>query len=316
MKRKKTQSKKKKPAVRARNYCFTVNHEPQRFYDKWSHRDLTPEIQYMVYQLEVAPETGHLHVQGYVQLTKQLGYARVQELLRARAHLEAARGSLQDNVTYCTKEESRLDGTEPVHRGKPKEQGRRTDLESLAQRVVAEGKVTQELVRENPGHYVRYFRGLQALSNKINRPKDRRKPKVFFYWGAPGCGKSRLAHTLWPDAYSAVDMKENWFDGYDQEDTIIFDDFEGNIPLRNMLKLLDYYRLQLPIKGGFAPIAANCFVFTSNIEPTLLYGGDPAWIRRLRDFAEIYDEDRVKRMYDVEFGDHPNQESAPMENSA
>jgi len=314
VKRKKTQ--KRKSTTRARNYCFTVNKEPQRFYDRWSHRDLSAEIQFIVYQLEVAPETGHLHCQGYVQLTKQLGKKRVQELLRNPCHLEAANGSLEENITYCTKEETRLDGTSPVQRGKPKEQGRRTDLETLAQRIVREGKVTEELARENPGHYVRYFRGFQALSNKINKPKDRRKPKVFFYWGAPGCGKSRLAHTLFPTAYSAVDMKENWFDGYDQEDTVIFDDFEGNIPLRNMLKLLDYYRLQLPVKGSFAPIAANCFVFTSNIEPTLLYGGDPAWIRRLRDFAEIYDEERVKRMYDVEFGDHPNQESAPMENSA
>ena len=99
--------------MRARNYCFTVNHEPQRFYDKWSHRDLTPEIQFMVFQLEVAPETGHLHVQGYLQLTKQLGYARVQTLLRSRCHLEAAKGSAADNITYCTKEASRLDGPIP-----------------------------------------------------------------------------------------------------------------------------------------------------------------------------------------------------------
>lgn len=312
VKRKKTQKKKKKPSIRARNYCFTVNHEPQRWYDRWSVRDLPEEVQFIVFQLEIAPTTGHLHVQGYVQLTKQLGYARTQEILRSTCHLEAANGSLEKNITYCTKEATRLDGTSPVQRGNPKEQGRRTDLESLAQRVVKEGKVSEELVRENPGHYVRYFRGFQALSNKINKPKDRRKPKVYFLWGSPGCGKSRLAHHLHPEAYSAVDMKENWFDGYDQEHDIIFDDFEGNIPLRNMLKLLDYYRLQLPVKGGFAPIAANVFVFTSNIEPTLLYGGDPAWLRRLRDFAEIWDEDKVKRMYEAEFvRSAPNQEDSP-----
>lgn len=304
--------KKQRTSVRARNYCFTVNHEPQRFYDKWSHRDLTPEIQFMVYQLEVAPETGHLHVQGYLQLTKQLGYARVQTLLRSRCHLEAAKGSLQDNITYCTKEDSRLDGSAPVQRGSPKEQGRRTDLEASAQRIVADGKVTDEFVREHPGQYVRYFRGFQALSNKLNKPKDRRKPKVYFLWGAPGCGKSRLAHHLHPNAYSAVDMKENWFDGYDQEEDVIFDDFEGNIPLRNMLKLLDYYRLQLPVKGGFSPIKANVFVFTSNIDPMLLYGGDIAWRRRLNDFAQIWDEEKVKRMYEAEFvRSAPNQEDDP-----
>ena len=281
---------------RARNYCFTVNSEPKRFYNHWKTCDLPTLVQYIVYQKEVAPKTGHLHIQGYVQLTKPLSKKQVQVLLRSNAHLEAAKGTAAHNKAYCTKSDTRLDGTDPVERGAPKEQGRRTDLEALAQRVVTEGRVSQEMIKDHPAVYVRNYRGLQALAQKIAPPAGRGCPKVIYMVGSPGCGKSRLAHLMFPGAYSCTDQKEAWFDGYTNESSVIFDDFEGNFNLRSMLKLLDYYPLQLPVKGGFVPIVADTFVFTSNIDPSACYCGNEAWMRRLKQFGEIWDAEKVQRL--------------------
>lgn len=280
---------------RARNYCFTVNKEPLRFYNHWETCDLGSLIQYIVFQKEVAPETGHLHVQGYVQLTKALTFKQVQKLLRSRCHLEPAKGTPAQNKAYCTKVESRLDGTDPVERGHVKEQGRRTDLEAIAERVVADGSVHLSLIQEKPAVYVRHFRGLQALENALNSPRPRGAPRVVFMHGPPGCGKSRLAHLMWPHAFSATDCKEGWMDGYKHESVIIFDDFVGASPNWSMLRLLDYNPLQLPVKGGFVPIAARTFIFTSNLHPSNCYPGNEAWMRRINQFGEIWDEEVVKR---------------------
>lgn len=280
---------------RARNYCFTVNALPSTFFKHWETCDLPELVTYIVFQKEVAPETGHLHVQGYVQLSKALSLKQVQVLLRSKCHLEKAKGSGAQNRAYCSKSESRLDGSSFVERGALKEQGRRTDLEALAERVVAVGAVTAELARENPSAFVRNYRGLQALARITSPPRMRSAPRVVYLYGPPGCGKSRLAHLMWPDAYSCTDQKEGWFDNYNNESCVIFDDFEGNFPLRPMLKLLDYYPLQLPVKGGFVPVAARTFVFTSNVDPLACYCNSEPWKRRISDFGEIWTEDIVKR---------------------
>jgi len=279
---------------RARNYCFTVNALPSTFYNHWETCDLPSLITYIVFQKEVAPETGHLHVQGYVQLSRPLSYKQVQVLLRSACHLEKAKGTGLQNKAYCTKTDSRLDGTDPVERGELKEQGRRSDLESLAERVVAIGSVTPDLAREFPTPYVRNYRGLQSLASLTSRLPSRGAPRVVYLYGSPGCGKSRLAHLLWPDAYKATDQKEGWFDRYNGQAEVIFDDFEGQFPLQLMKQLIDWYPMQLPIKGGFVPVAARTFIFTSNIDPLACYC-NPAWERRIRDFGEIWQEDEVKQ---------------------
>ena len=147
-----------------------------------------------------------------------------------------------------------------------------------------------DIAQRNPVQVIRYYRGLQVLMD-ITRPSETRtKPNVFFFWGAPGCGKSCLAHHLYPSAYSAGDYKEAWMDNYAGELEIIFDDFKGVFPLGAMLKLLDRYKLQLPKKGGFVPIRANTFCFTANEPPSGFYGGDAAWIRRIVHEGTVWGE--------------------------
>lgn len=85
-------------------------------------------MKYIVYQKERAPSTGALHFQGYVVLTNPTSLVGM-KAIHATAHWEVAKGSAQDNIAYCTKEDSRV--SPPVERGDPPAQGTSSPLSLL-----------------------------------------------------------------------------------------------------------------------------------------------------------------------------------------
>lgn len=62
-----------------------------------------------------------------------------------------------------------------------------------------------------------------------------------------------------------------WFDGYLNQPIVIVDDFRGEYPLPLLLKLLDRYPMQVPIKGGFVNWCPKKVYITSNIRPDIWY---------------------------------------------
>lgn len=287
---------------KSRAICFTIHKAACAWISAWAAKDKTdfpPQIKYMVAQLEVAPETGKHHVQGYVELENPTTYKRLQDILGSKnCHCEARRGTAEQAANYCKKEESRADPPVSFEYGTISKQGARNDLAAAAASVVARGEeAIMELAHENPALLARNIRGLKELNFLVNKPKMRDKPKIYFLWGKPGCGKSKWAHESFPDAYYAEDTKEGWFDGYYGEKVVIFDEFQGNFPLGKILKLADYYPIKMPTKGAWVPIRADTFVFTANYQPEEMYSAHPqydAWLRRLRDFATIMNEEQIR----------------------
>lgn len=282
--------------ARPYNWVFTQFKNPEKFYDYWNTCDLPKTVRYICYQLEICPKTKAVHVQGYVQMNGQYGIRTMKKLFRSRSiHLEPARGKPQECIDYCTKEETRYPGCMPVQRGEPKEQGRRTDLEMIARQVI-EGKMSVDQVAlQEPTHFLRHNRGLRELERISHPPAPRAKPAIFYVYGPPRCGKTAYVSAKFPDAFHARDSDKGWMDGYAGESTIIFDEFNGQYPLRDMLALLDYQKLQLPIKNSFVPIRATMFCFTSNSHPRFFYtdpkeiDGNEAWMQRLNEFGIIVD---------------------------
>lgn len=92
------------------------------------------------------------------------------------------------------------------------------------------------------------------------------KSLVIVYWGNTGLGKTRSvienATDLW------IYPGSGWFDGYDGHAQALFDDFSGGeFKINYLLKLLDRYPMQVPIKGNFANWAPHEIYLTSNINP-------------------------------------------------
>jgi len=281
--------------------CFTQWVEPETFYAYWKTCDLDENVQYLAYQLELAPhpEDGHtgLHIQGYMELVKKKTFGGIVNMPHFRgAHLMRREGTQEEAIDYVMKEETRVE--EPVERGKKKQQGRRTDLEEVAQLVRA-GTTMQQLADTHPTAIIRYHRGLSALEALVARPTARPTPTVRFLWGPPRTGKSLIAYTAYPEAYRVTEHINAWMDRYRGEEVIIFDDFKGVFPLGLMLKLVDRYPLCLPVKGADVIIKAHTFLFTSNEHPNIFYGGDPAWMGRINEFGQVQGLDDYKAEADA-----------------
>lgn len=57
------------------------------------------------------------------------------------------------------------------------------------------------------------------------------------------------------------------FDGYDNHDAVLFDDFRGEMSFSDMLNLLEGNKLQVPVKGTYVPFAPKLVFFTSDRHP-------------------------------------------------
>lgn len=96
---------------------------------------------------------------------------------------------------------------------------------------------------------------------------------VIVYYGRTGAGKTRAVYDNLPNPESIyVHPGGSWFDGYDGQPIVLFDDFGGSeFKLQYFLKLLDRYPMQVPIKGGFVNFCPHEIYITSNLNPNDWY---------------------------------------------
>ena len=124
---------------------------------------------------------------------------------------------------------------------------------------------------KHPRVMLQYSTGLSRLQSALCKPPAWRQVKSYLFWGPPGTGKSRRVHESEPDLYSKPDGE--WWDGYCGQKAILFDDFRGQNPLHCLLRWLDGYPIQVPIKGGFVWAMWERVYFTSNFDIPKWYPG-------------------------------------------
>jgi len=251
--------------------------------------DLPGNCQYHVFQYEVCPKTAKTHIQGYIYFLDAKSLKTLQKLLPT-AHLEHRKGTHEQAREYCTKEDTRAPSEEgyepgPHEFGQAPAQGTRTELALACQ--TAQEKGLKAVALEQPETFVKFHRGLAALLVHT-APPPRAPPKVTVLIGSPGSGKTRYAYDLDPALYTPMIGNGLWFDGYDGQKTVLFDDFYGEIPYSFLLRLLDRYPLQVPIKGGSAHWTPTHIILTSNKEVTSWYDDTAALSRRI---SEIIHKD-------------------------
>lgn len=125
-------------------------------------------------------------------------------------------------------------------------QGHRSDLAAVAQKVIA-GQLSQ-VISEHPEVYVKYSKGLLALDSVSRSTVEKVKPWVAWFFGATGTGKTKTATELCsPGEQYLIITKSGpqlWFDGYRDQEVVIFDDFrEDFCSFSFLLNLLDRYKM-------------------------------------------------------------------------
>lgn len=257
----------------------------------------TPEFRYVTFQVEEAPETGTMHVQGYVEFQQSLRFNRVKSLISPRAWLDRRRGTQQEAIEYCQKEDSRV-GEDFFEYGTPaaESQGERRDLSAL-KALIDSGASDLDLWNSHFSDMVRYFRGI-AQYRILATPARDFKTTVYVLWGKPGTGKSRWCLETLPRAYWK--QRGPWWDAYDRHENIVLDDFYGWLPFDDLLRVCDRYPLLVQTKGGNQNFVARTVAISSNTFPSRWYrnvSNFDAFIRRVTKWM-FFGEDGEVREYD------------------
>lgn len=88
---------------RARRYCITLNNYTVEESDLISQAFKLHAKNYIIGK-EIGEEKGTPHLQIFVEYTNQRTFSVVKAMVGDRAHIETAKGTLQQNWKYCTKD--------------------------------------------------------------------------------------------------------------------------------------------------------------------------------------------------------------------
>jgi len=284
--------------TRARNWCFTYNNPPEGVLS------FTSAMNYLHYQKEVGA-SGTEHWQGYVQMKASTKLGGMKKIWGDRVSFRVARGTPEQNIHYCSKPvfgcqckhcvppQPRIEG--PYHHGTVSIQGKRPCLEEVGDQL--RKRPLADVASEHPEAAIRYSRGMRFFREEVVLPSLRgnepRRPQVIVYWGDSGAGKSSRARLHDPHAYEVPEKESNvmWFPLYDGQKTIIMHE-KPTMKYQQLLRLLDWYPMQVQTKGGFVTLNHELIIICANEPPETWYspevqGTAEALLRRLYEFGNV-----------------------------
>lgn len=259
---------------RVRNFCFTFNNytfDSEELLKQW----LIANTKYAIFGHEIAPTTGTPHLQGYMNVIKQMTIKALQKKLPIKMAVIISNGTAKQNFDYCTKSDPsnywEYGDIDTVG------QGRRNDLKEPAEKLLNKRPLI-EVALEHPEVYIKYHRGLEKLVKLISPPPpEDRDITVSVFWGPGGTGKTRAAvewaRRLNYDYFFAINPQagNQWWDTYQYQQLLIIDDFYGWINPHYLFRILDRYPVLLPIKGDHVHARWTHVIVTSNVEPARFY---------------------------------------------
>lgn len=260
-----------KPRYKA--WCFTLN-QPKRVGGRDGTIDdlraMKPKfneevMRYLVFQMEQGEGTSHPHYQGYVIFKTRQMYIRVKSSLHQSVHVEHAKGTFNQNYTYCTKEQGRIEG--PWEFGEPDERGKRNDLLTIKKHLDEGGSL--EWVRDN--YYKQWLKmrlSLTAHHDSLLKARDW-KTRVIVIYGPAGTGKTKWVHERLKGKEVYWKPSGNkWFNGYDRHEYVVFDDYRGSWMEYTLLKsIMDRYPCTVEPKNRAVQFVAKELYITTNIHP-------------------------------------------------
>lgn len=210
-------------------------------FENWKKLLENPKVEYAVWQLEEAPDTGKEHFQACLKFKTSDRFDWIKKQL-PQSHIEHCK-SPEAAIKYCKKAESRVDG--PWEHGTYKNgNGKRIREREEFDDAVRNGATLRELAELNLGRVERGYKGIKFVQS-LTRPKSHAGGRtVILLWGEAGTGKSDYAFRQYPDAFLFPQSASfTHIDGYDGEAVAIIDDITDDqgrvrIPFDVLLKFL------------------------------------------------------------------------------
>lgn len=230
-------------------------------------------IQFMAFGRETCETTGRLHNQAFfyfknARSTKKKSLGKMAKWWgETHCHIDAMHGNLQQNEKYCSKE------GKYAEIGEKPSQGARSDLLAIKEEI-ADGKSVDDICMEDPHLFHQYGRTLERIEVITLRKKFRTEmTKGFWYYGPTSVGKSHTSFRDYsPETHYVKDLCEDFWDGYKGQETVIFNEFRGQIALGQLLDLVDKWpkTVKWKCKAG-VPFLAKKLIVTSCKHPCEIY---------------------------------------------
>lgn len=247
----------------ARNYCFTWYSWPDK---TWANiLECLPHFRYLVGGEEICPTTSRPHIQGYIEFLEKTDSTVLTDA--GVTHVEPRKKSAKAASAYCKKDNKNI-----IEIGTMSQQGKRSDLAVVAEDIKS-GRSIKQVAEDHPETFIRFHKGITALKMILIKPRNS-VPNVTILYGPTGTGKSKLAREITTDAWIWTPMRGQWFDHYEGQSDVIFEEFRGQFPLGMLLIILDRYDCPVQYKGGTVEFAATNIVITSPKHPANWYRSD------------------------------------------
>jgi len=240
--------------------------------------ELPEGVKFITWQMERAPETGHLHLQGYLELESAQYVTYLHSNVSATAAFFVANATGEANCGYVHKEKSRCGGPWTLGQmGKKDKQGGFKDFV----KAVHEGARLRQLIYTHPSMIARYKSFYWAIREQMmpERSSEDEPMQVILALGKTGSGKSRYGYEKWKnnnEGYWPMPVNNGtvWFDGYDDHAIAQWDESSGkfsSMKLTALLQYLDRYPILVPVKGGHTWWMPKIIYLTTNIHPVKWY---------------------------------------------
>jgi hypothetical protein len=174
---------------------------------------------------------------------------------------------VDQNIEYCSKEgDYQQFGEKPA-------QGKRSDLDEVVT-LVSDGKRIREIAEECPIQFVKFHKGIERLI-ALKQPSRAWKTEVYWFWGATGTGKSKRAFEMGAESsFFVKDPLNKWWDGYEQQDVVIIDDYRRDFStFASLLRLMDRYPMTVEAKGSTVNFASKVLIITTPKSPSETWEG-------------------------------------------
>lgn len=268
-----------------RIWCYTIHaDEEEGQHVAWpvAHQDNAPLydwvnkkcFRYTKYQVERAPTTGKIHLQGFLCLTRAMRLGELKRHYSDTAHWEVSRGTIAQNEAYCSKEETRVCGPfelgEKPQGGAETTKARWTDVKTMVESGYTRNQILMAMPILAP-----QFRGIDALIEASRPPPGiSREIKVFYIYGPTGVGKTHHALTRFPNAYlvrGAYNAGKS-FDQYLDENELILDEWNPfQWPIELMNSITDKWKCPLQCRYQNKYARWTIVVITTNVRPEECY---------------------------------------------
>lgn len=248
-----------------RNYFIT-------FWDQaYKHSELPQHAQYLI-ECDDMTADKKWHGHAFIYFKNQIAFTTVKKLFGATCHVEIPQinsrciAYVRGEITHDEDPDATTAKTNVREFGEPPNDN---GVHKMSD-VLKLNSIT-EVMEFMPDTYVKYRRGINDLmEHKKSKNRYFKQPRVIWIYGGTGRGKTR-------EAFEAgainVTYEHGFFSDWGDARVICIEELRGEIPYRELLKLLDGYHNYyfVNIKGGQKFIDLDAIYITSPYHPRKVY---------------------------------------------